>query len=617
MSLRTRTILAVATLLLVALAIVGAIGRGFLLDNYTRLERDGMARDVDRALTALQGSATDLLSTSSDYALWDDMIGFADSPTQDFVDVNLPLRMFQDLALDTLIVINADGDIVFERAVDFERQTLADVPAAARAALLSQTAAAPANVEGVVAGVVNTPVNPLLVVRRPIRASDGLGPDRGELIIVRRLNALEVTRLATATRLRLELVPFGTEPVKSSTSPSSVGAVLAAQPVETLLGLGPTLFKSAALSGDIRVYPVDDRTLIGEVDLHDLADQPVLTLRVSAGREIYQQGQRTVLFFILGVTVVGLLSGLIGLFFIEQLTLRPLERLTREVGAIAESGDASRRVSTATSLDLERMSIGVNRMLETLDRAQRDLAAARDDALEAARLKTQLFANVSHDLRTPINAVIGFAEMLGEGVYGQLSSEQARVLKRIDRNARELLLQVNDLLEASSLESGRLPLRPTYFTADELLGPVRELGEGLALRKSLAFHIGDETAGARLYGDPERVRQIALNLVHNAVKYTERGEVRVSVACDPDRWVLAVADTGAGIAPELQAAVFEPFRQGGADGTTQRGGVGLGLYIAREMAQRMGGALTVKSQPGQGSTFTLTLPRSAHNGTSS
>lgn len=615
MSLRARTILAVAALLLIALVIVGAIGRAFLLENFTNLERDGMARDVDRALTALEASAADLRNTSADYALWDDMAAFAASPSQAFIDNNLPLRVFQDLSLDTVIVFNAQGEIVFQRAVDFERRELASVPDAARESLLAQTSEAIPDSEDVVAGIGITPLNPVLVTRRPIRASDGQGPNLGEIIIVRRLNAFELDRLATTTRLRLELTPLETSNGPATPSPTlDSGAALSLGPIERLMGLGPTYYKSALTSGDIRVFPLDDRTLVGEVTLGDLAGRPVLNLRVLAGREIYQQGQRTVLLFIVGVLAVGLFSGFIGLQVIEQLTLRPLDRLTHEVGRIATTGNASLRVSTASGLELERVSVGVNRMLDTLETAQRELATTRDAAIEAARLKTRLFASVSHDLRTPINAVIGFAEMLGEGVYGPLSDEQARALKRIDRNARELLLQVNDLLEAASLEAGQLPVRPTYFTTAEWLGALRDTGAALVGGKGLAFVIEDETGGRKLYGDPERLHQITLNLVHNAVKFTERGEVRVRIVCAPEHWVLTVSDTGSGIAPELQAAIFEPFRQGSPTTTGKQTGVGLGLFIARELAQRMGGTLTVTSRSGQGSAFTLTVPQSTHNG---
>ncbi len=350
MSLRARTILAVAALLLIALVIVGAIGRAFLLENFTNLERDGMARDVDRALTALEASAADLRNTSADYATWDDMVAFAAAPSQAFIDNNLPLRVFQDLSLDTMIVFNAQGEIVFQRAVDFERRELASVPDAAREALLAQTAEATPDSEGVVREWRRR--NPVLVTRRPIRASDGQGPDQGEIIIVRRLNAFELDRLATTTRLRLELTPLATSTGPTTPSPTlDGGAALSLGPLERLMGLGPTHYKSALTSGDIRVYPLDDRTLVGEVTLGDLVGRPVVNLRVLAGREIYQQGQRTVLLFIVGVLAVGLFSGFIGLQVIEQLTPGRRDRSdprSRPIG-LRDASQGSRRPTASSS----------------------------------------------------------------------------------------------------------------------------------------------------------------------------------------------------------------------------------------------------------------------------
>ena len=235
---------------------------------------------------------------------------------------------------------------------------------------------------------------------------------------------------------------------------------------------------------------------------------------------------------------------------------------------------------------------------------------ARQRAEEANRAKTDFLAKMSHELRTPLNAIGGHAELIELGVHGPVTPEQLSALERIRRNERHLLALINDLLDFSKLEAGVVRLEPRDVNVNELIASLEPLIGQLFSAKGVNYTVGecDSTIVAR--GDHERIVQIGLNLLTNALKATAPGgEVEVSCNSADDHVAIHVRDTGVGIPPERLEAVFSPFTQLGRALNSPDTGVGLGLAISRELARAMGGDVTVESEPGVGSTFTLTLPR--------
>ncbi len=242
--------------------------------------------------------------------------------------------------------------------------------------------------------------------------------------------------------------------------------------------------------------------------------------------------------------------------------------------------------------------------------AETALQEAHDAAVATTRLKSQFLANVSHEIRTPLNGIIGMTRLL---LGTALDDRQRDYAETVSRSAESLLAIINDLLDFSKIEAGRLTVERIPFHLDELLQDVVALQAPRAQAKGLSLVLDKRTEIPEwLLGDPLRVRQILLNLVDNAVKFTERGEVRITVqpAQLPagEGYRFTVADTGIGIPPEAQARIFEAFAQ--ADGSTSRryGGTGLGLAICRQLAELMQGRLGLDSRPDDGSAFHLELP---------
>lgn len=243
-------------------------------------------------------------------------------------------------------------------------------------------------------------------------------------------------------------------------------------------------------------------------------------------------------------------------------------------------------------------------------RTEVELALAHDQALEASRLKTELLARVSHELRTPLGAILGFAELLEFGIYGSLSKAQKTAVDEIIDSTHNLTNLVNDLLDQAKLDANKLDLNLTSFTPDDLLNSVLHKMEVLANNKglSLTTHITADLP-AVLTGDLNRLQQILVNLISNAIKFTQSGTIQVCLhRPDAAHWTVQVIDTGIGIPQEAQAHLFEPFMQVDGSITREQAGTGLGLSIVKQLTHLMEGEVSLKSEDGHGSTFTVLLP---------
>jgi PAS domain S-box-containing protein len=250
------------------------------------------------------------------------------------------------------------------------------------------------------------------------------------------------------------------------------------------------------------------------------------------------------------------------------------------------------------------------RDITQLKQAQESLALSRDQALDASRFKSQLLSRVSHELRTPLGGILGYAELLEYEAFGTLTEKQLNAVNNIIESTNYLTRLVNDLLDESQIESKSLSLNNEYFAPVSLLEKVKSTMSTLANKKGLALLVEiSPDLPSELYGDVNRLQQVIINLTGNAVKFTKAGEIRVSLNRPaPAQWSIEVRDTGVGIPANEQENIFEPFRQVNNSITRENRGSGLGLAITRQLVEIMGGQISLESQVGKGSLFTVTLP---------
>ncbi|MDF5717848.1 MAG: ATP-binding protein [Rhizonema sp. NSF051] len=305
-------------------------------------------------------------------------------------------------------------------------------------------------------------------------------------------------------------------------------------------------------------------------------------------------------------------------FRTQLLQLRDKEGLCEwEICMVARDGnkfDCS--LSVTTVQDLQGNSIGWRWLMRNItarkqaDEQIRSIQLQNMQLQEAARIKTQFVANMSHELRTPLHAILGFSQLLLRRYYDYFPPELRSMVERIISSGKHLLTLIEDILDFSTLEAGRLNLQKQEFNLVELVTTVTEELRFLADQKNLTLAIHIDIQNHQIVNDSNRVRQVLVNLLSNAIKFTDTGGVFVEVQqVGQDRVALMVRDTGIGIAEDELKNIFQEFRQVNQSITRRHGGTGLGLAIVDKLLRLMNGKITVKSKLGEGSTFRVELPR--------
>jgi signal transduction histidine kinase len=291
--------------------------------------------------------------------------------------------------------------------------------------------------------------------------------------------------------------------------------------------------------------------------------------------------------------------------------VRPVQVLQRGAARIG-AGELGHRIDVRTGDELEALADEFNNMAAQLQESYAGLehkVAERTRELEiASKHKSQFLANMSHELRTPMNAILGYTELILDEIYGAVPDKIREVLERVQQSGHHLLGLINAVLDLSKIEAGGLSLALTEYSMPGIVHTVFTSVESLAAEKQLTLHCTVSPDLPRGRGDEQRLTQVLLNLVGNALKFTEVGKVSVQVTVADNRFTIAVSDTGPGISEADQQKIFEEFHQVDNSSTRKQGGTGLGLAIAKKIMAMHGGHMWVESSLGKGSTFWCTLP---------
>jgi len=317
---------------------------------------------------------------------------------------------------------------------------------------------------------------------------------------------------------------------------------------------------------------------------------------VDASRATYETSRLYVVAFALAGFLLTLALG----YAISWSIVAPVQEIDERLNQIA-AGNFSQKVVVANRDELGALAEHVNSACERL----RELYQSLQDA---SRHKSQFLANMSHELRTPLNAILGFSELMLDGVYGEVPERMRAPLERMQRNGKHLLGLINDVLDLSKIEAGQFSLSVGDYSVDELVRGVYGAVESLAAEKKLSISTRVPAGLPPARGDERRLAQALLNLVGNAIKFTDSGEVAIEVAARDDSLTFSVRDTGPGIAESDQVKIFEEFRQVDGSITKTKMGSGLGLAIAKRIVELHGGRIWVDSRAGRGATFSFTAP---------
>ena len=383
--------------------------------------------------------------------------------------------------------------------------------------------------------------------------------------------------------------PSNVQPVLDSVA-EHAARICEAQIVDIIVAQKNVLRVSAAfgeLGRNIGEVPLDRSTVMGrsicDMKPVHLADQQNAGDEFALGREFAVKfGHRS----ILAVPLIREGRAL-GTILVRRTEVRPFEQ--KHIGLLT------------TFADQAAIAIENVRLFDEIQDKSRQLEVA-------SQHKSQFLANMSHELRTPLNAILGYTELMADGIYGQLPEKTIDVLKRLESNGRHLLGLINDVLDLSKIEAGQLVLELSDYSLEDIAQTVRSTLEPLAADKKLAFKVEVAAKMPPGRGDGRRLTQVLFNLVGNAIKFTDAGEVVITAGATDGSFHLSVRDTGPGISAADQAKLFQEFQQADNAITKKKGGTGLGLAISKRIIEMHGGKIGVESQVGQGSTFSFTVP---------
>jgi signal transduction histidine kinase len=598
MTLRTKTLLVISVTLLGLMTLLYLTGSAIWLDSFTNLEEQITGQNVERALNAISDDLMTLNALTGDYAEWDDTYAFVEDRNQAYIEDNFFNDTFIDLNLNLLLIFNSAGQLVFAKNINLETGQEISLPPTLQTYLPPTSPLLQHNsITNRLTGLILLPDDPLLLSSRPILTSLDQGPIRGSLIMGRFLDAAQLKRLAGLTKLSLSLQRFDTPQLPDDF----------------------TLAQQALSKGESPfIYPLNANTVAGYALLSDIYQQPALILRVDLPRTIYAQGQAGTRYFALSLIIVGLVFGLMTLWLMEKLVLSRVARLSTEVSRIGAAGSLSGRVSAVGRDELAGLGARINSMLAILEQTQQDLQEAKKAAELANQSKSAFLASMSHELRTPLNAIIGYSDLLQEEAEDLDQTELIPDIQKIKSSGQHLLALINNVLDLSKIEAGKIELHLERFNVADMVQDVVTIVQPLAqkngnvLRVDLADNLG------HMQADLTKVRQSLLNLLGNATKFTEKGTITLTVEKQPslveagDAGFISfkVSDTGIGLTPAQIERLFQAFTQAEVGITRKYGGSGLGLVISRHFCRLMGGDISVSSEgiPGRGATFTIHLP---------
>ncbi len=345
-------------------------------------------------------------------------------------------------------------------------------------------------------------------------------------------------------------------------------------------------------------------------------DQKLGEVDIKLSRQALREEQKQIWLFGALIALSILAVAVLGALYYGRRLSQSILSLTQSVRQL-RNGRYDVRVKVDVNNELNRLANDLNALAETLEKSREAeqqyteaLVRAKEQAEAADRAKSEFLANISHELRTPMNGAMGMLQLLADA---NLPEQEKEYVQLALQSTQHLLTLINEILDFEKLSAGRVAIEHINFDAYDRLTSIAKTFRSQAEQKGISLKIDVETLKGKEIGtDPTRVTQIASNLISNAVKFTEKGHVTLRaelIESDQQKWLkIEVSDTGPGIEPENQKRIFEAFTQGDNSTTRRYGGTGLGLTITRQLTELLGGTITLDSQPGQGATFTVTLP---------
>ena len=583
------------------LGVVLAIGNyaglaAVVYPTFEGFERESAAQNLLRAQQAVNAELVALDILGREYSEWDHSYDYVRGLRSEFEEENLDTAYWKNIDINLMVFFDIDGQMLWGSMLNqsMDSEVLIDDELLQSFTNDHPLLNRPSELEGV-SGLLQARSAPLLVASNPILTSSAEGPAVGTLVIGKFLNADRTHLLGNRASVDLEVYD------RNVPADAELFADVDAR-------LGDNDQEAVWTNGDEYVVARERR--------NDVFGKPSFLLEVKTSKRITDIGRETIntaSLFLLATSAFFLLAAW---FLMRHLIVAPVGSLTQHMLRIRNTGNLNQPLGSDRRDEIGMLASEFDQLASKLGSAQSELETARDEALAVSKAKSEFLARMSHEIRTPMNGVLGMIELLNNT---PLADTQTRYAQTINDSADSLLEIINDVLDFSKIESGKMQLESVCFDLNSFLSDLLTSLKGLAYQKGLTVElILPDGPGLAVYGDPFRLRQVITNLIGNAIKFTDEGGISVYVtAVDVDATHkdihFTVKDTGMGISTDKQKLIFDSFAQ--EDGSTTRrfGGTGLGLAISKQLVDMMNGKLQVESKPGAGSSFSFHLRMRASN----
>ena len=588
-----------AGLIFLLLAIAFNIGsvvalQWMIFPAFTDLEQGAARQRLERAQGLLESELKSLADIGHEYSqktrTWYFLLGQA----PDYVEQHLRTDHWNEIDVELMVLFDANGNLIWGKVFDpytgqrihrqdIRPETLNNV----RNVALSQPLG-----DGY-SGIITLPLGKVMVVVQPVVKNSGTGPVAGYFVIGRFLT--EERRRAYSERINVDF--YLSKDPGTRYSPGASHHLTTGSNGVISTTVGP-----------------DGEHLVSTMPMIDLFGNSLL-LEATTPRHITHSGQKMKDMALAFLALISLLFILMSWAMLRYLVIAPVNKLRGHMAKVRKTGDLSRPLHLNTGDEIGALAREFDITTGKLQRAYEELEHARDMAVSSERKKSEFLASMNHEIRTPMNGVIGMTELL---LRTDLSDNQLRLVDTVKASASSLLAMINDILDFSGIVTGRVVIDHTPFSLDALIENVNAAVSEPAQSKGLTYTCHtDAYLPTGLIGDELRIQQVLVNLLGNAIKFTDEGEISLTVSRQHTWWdggtghcilKFTVTDTGIGISDEVESKIFSAFSKADNSATREFDGTGLGLSISKLLVDLMGGDMGFNSPPGQGTTFWFTVP---------
>jgi sensor domain CHASE-containing protein/nitrogen-specific signal transduction histidine kinase len=589
MTLRRRTLLIVMVTLAALLVILYAVADVAFMGSMLDLEEQDTLKNVGKVQNILGDELADLDATTWDWAAWDDTYAFVEDGNEEYIKSNLVNGTFTTLRLNLMLFLNASDQIVCGKAVELANETAVPIPEGVYEHLQPDSPLLQhEDMESSITGVILLPDGPMLVAARPILTSKDEGPIRGTLIMGRYLDSVELEYLSEVSHLPLTLQLLTDEPLDPE-----------------LQAVRPSL----SADSPIAVQPLNEQTMRGYILVNDVYGNPALVVSAELPRSIYEEGKAAMSYFILIILAVGLVFIILILVLLEFLVLSPVSQLSTSVQGITARGDLSARVPMTGKDEVLTLANNINSMLVSLESSQQALRSSEENYRVKSRELEQFTYTVSHDLRSPLITIQGFAEMLLRDLETNNRETAKADLQYITNATEKMDRLLMDTLELSRI--GRIVNTPENVPFGAIVQDALAQTAGAIRAHQIEVSVAEDFPTVHV--DRLRIEELLVNLIANSIKYRgENPQPKIEIGYrrgregegEDEDTVFFVRDNGIGIDKSEQEKVFDLFYQG----DKKSGGTGAGLAIVKRIIEVHGGRIWIESEKDNGTTVCFTLP---------